>query len=318
MYSVVMLAAMSAAPETPEFFGLFGRCFCARTYVSYGCGGCFGCTGCWGYRTSCFGCGGCWGTTVIYSYGCTGCWGCTGCTGCWGYAPSGCIGCTGCYGTGYSVGCYGGYVTGTTVGYSNYTLGGTVPAYEYAAPVTTPTTPASYNQESRIPSSKAAVVVRLPADAKLLADGASTNLTGAERRFLTPDLQSGKDYQYTLTAEFVRDGKLVSESKKVVVRAGIQTVVEFGNEEKSSSTVAVILPEKARLFVDDQITTARGGKHEFRTPELPTGKTFTYTFRAEVTRDGKTETQTQRVVFKAGEPLTVDFSDIGVAKVASK
>jgi len=322
MYSVVMLAAMSAAPETPEFFGLFGRCFGGRTVV-YGCGGCYGCSGCYGYRTSCFGCGGCWGTTVTYSYGCSGCggWGCTGysvgCTGCWGYAPVGCTG-VGCYGAGVPVGCYGGYVTGTTVGTSSYVTGGTVSGYEYAAPVTTPATSTSFGDESRVPATKASVVVRLPENAKLTADGTATNLAGAERKFFTPDLQTGKDYQYTLTAEFVRDGKMVTESKKVVVRAGVQTVVDFNGEDKASSAVAVVLPEKARLFVDDQITTARGGKHEFRTPELTKGKTFTYTFRAEVVRDGKTETQTQRVVFKAGEPVSVDFSDVGVVKVATK
>jgi uncharacterized protein (TIGR03000 family) len=73
----------------------------------------------------------------------------------------------------------------------------------------------------------ATIVVSLPADAKLLVDGAPTTSTSALRTFESPALQVGMDHHYTLKAEFARDGKTVSASKRIAVRAGEETRVSF-------------------------------------------------------------------------------------------
>ena len=73
----------------------------------------------------------------------------------------------------------------------------------------------------------AKVLVSLPADATLTIDGHATTSTSAQRTFVSPTLEAGKDYQYTLKAEMVRDGKAVTEIKTVVVRAGETTEVSF-------------------------------------------------------------------------------------------
>lgn len=85
MYSVVLLAALSAGTATPA-------CHC------WG-GGC----GCYGYGWGC-GCYGGWG----YGYGCYGCYGCGGCYGGWG----GCYGWAGNYG--WSTYAPVGYASATT------------------------------------------------------------------------------------------------------------------------------------------------------------------------------------------------------------
>lgn len=74
MYSIVLMAALASAGDTPNW--------------GHGCHGCRGGHGCW--SSGCYGCYGYGG----YGYGCYGCWG--------GYG-SGCYGCYGCYG-----GCCGG------------------------------------------------------------------------------------------------------------------------------------------------------------------------------------------------------------------
>ena len=74
----------------------------------------------------------------------------------------------------------------------------------------------------------ARVVVRLPADARLFVDDDPCTLTSAERSFDTPDLQPGVTYRYTIRAEVTRAGRPVTEIKRVTVRAGQETVVEFG------------------------------------------------------------------------------------------
>jgi uncharacterized protein (TIGR03000 family) len=75
--------------------------------------------------------------------------------------------------------------------------------------------------------SRATVVVVLPAEARLLANGQPLATTSDHRTFATPELTPGKSFQYTFTAEMIRDGKLVSQTKKVQVRAGEETQLAF-------------------------------------------------------------------------------------------
>jgi uncharacterized protein (TIGR03000 family) len=73
------------------------------------------------------------------------------------------------------------------------------------------------------------VVVNLPENARLFIDDTVCPLTSATRKFDTPNLKPGQDYFYVLRAEEDRAGKILSERKRVVVRAGKETVVEFSN-----------------------------------------------------------------------------------------
>jgi uncharacterized protein (TIGR03000 family) len=73
----------------------------------------------------------------------------------------------------------------------------------------------------------AKVTVRLPEDAKLYVDGTPCPLTTAVRTFETPKLEPGRQYYYTVKAEQVRDGQTRSDSRRVVVEAGKESVVEF-------------------------------------------------------------------------------------------
>jgi uncharacterized protein (TIGR03000 family) len=76
---------------------------------------------------------------------------------------------------------------------------------------------------------EASLSVKLPADARLYVDGVLCPLDSSERNFETPPLEKGKQFTYTLKAEVVRDGKTLSETKRVPVEAGQQVSVEFGN-----------------------------------------------------------------------------------------
>jgi uncharacterized protein (TIGR03000 family) len=82
----------------------------------------------------------------------------------------------------------------------------------------------------------AELTVSLPAEAKLFIDGQATTTTSNSRKFVSPDLEQGKEYVYTLRAEVVRDGKNVSLTKEVTVRAGetFQTSFEFPESSVAS------------------------------------------------------------------------------------
>ena len=51
--------------------------------------------------------------------------------------------------------------------------------------------------------------------------------TSASRTLQTPNLPVGREFNYTLKVEVVRDGKAVTESKQITVRAGQVTPVNF-------------------------------------------------------------------------------------------
>ena len=73
----------------------------------------------------------------------------------------------------------------------------------------------------------ATVLVRLPADARLTIDGDATVSTGAARRFASPPLTAGRTYYYTLSAEVLRDGRRLTVTHRVAVRAGQESAVEL-------------------------------------------------------------------------------------------
>ena len=65
----------------------------------------------------------------------------------------------------------------------------------------------------------------LPADAKLSIDDHATTSTSAQRSFVSPALQRGQEYHYTLTAEVTVDNKPIVFSERISVKAGESTRV---------------------------------------------------------------------------------------------
>lgn len=78
------------------------------------------------------------------------------------------------------------------------------------------------------------VSITLPADAKLLFNGVASTGTGEVRTFRTIDLEAGRDYEYVLTAEVVRDGQVMVATERVIVRAGSVSPVTLGPSASAS------------------------------------------------------------------------------------
>ncbi len=73
----------------------------------------------------------------------------------------------------------------------------------------------------------ATLVVTLPEDAQLTIDGEETTSTSSQRVFVSPTLEAGKQYEYTLKARVLRDGKVQTATRKVTVRPGEVSTVEL-------------------------------------------------------------------------------------------
>jgi uncharacterized protein (TIGR03000 family) len=89
----------------------------------------------------------------------------------------------------------------------------------------------------------------------------------------------------------------------------------------SRATVIVKAPADARVTVNGQPATLDSTEQRFTTPTLEPGAVYAYTFKAEVTRDGRPVSRTQRVQVEAGREVRVDFSELAAppgAPVASR
>jgi len=186
---MVLMVALTGSADVPD--GHRGR---------HGCrgGGCYG---------ACY--GGCYGG----GYG--GCYG--GCYGGRVYSGGGCYG-VATTGGGYGMPAYA-YDSGTMPYVAVVPSGGTQ-TYQsgYYAPGTE--TPAASNGTTR-----ATIIVHLPADASLTIDGNPTRSTSDTRTFVSPPLEPGKSYHYLLEAQVKRKGEKVNASRNVEVRAGRESQV---------------------------------------------------------------------------------------------
>ncbi len=81
----------------------------------------------------------------------------------------------------------------------------------------------------------------------------------------------------------------------------------------AAATVVIKAPMDVRITVNGQATDRQSAEQIFTTPDLQPGKTYSYDFRAEAVRGGKTVTRTQTVIVKAGQESRADFGDLTAA-----
>jgi uncharacterized protein (TIGR03000 family) len=77
--------------------------------------------------------------------------------------------------------------------------------------------------------------------------------------------------------------------------------------DRSSVYISVNVPAEAKIFVNGNPTTSTGTSRQFVSRGLRTGRQYTYELKAELSRDGKTLTDTQVVQLVAGERKEVAF-----------
>jgi len=83
-------------------------------------------------------------------------------------------------------------------------------------------------------------------------------------------------------------------------------------EETSLNRARLIveLPADAKLFIDDRPTASTSTTRTFVSPPLDPAKSFVYTVRAEMVRDGQTITETKQVGVTAGGVSQLSFMDL--------
>lgn len=93
---------------------------------------------------------------------------------------------------------------------------------------------AAPKHDAKTNAAPATIHVMLPADAKLTFDGEATKSTSADRAFVTPPLEKGKEFHYVLKAHFAQGGNAVTVERQIVVRAGQETTVSLNLQGASA------------------------------------------------------------------------------------
>ncbi len=258
MYSLVLMTVMAGSGDATAFHGRFAGCsgcygsctgYTASSYYGQSCYG----SGCYGGCSGASYFGGCGSTPVyshnwdVYSANCSGsrpllngifghrsggafhggsCYG-SSCHGssCYGSScyGSSCYG-SSCYGSScYGSSCYGSSCYGSSC-FGTVPPGVTIyPEMHSAAPTNTTTAVAKI-----IPATtRADLVLSMPATAKLFVDGKLVEGEGTSRNFHTPELPADQTFFYDMRAEMTIDGKSVTEDLKVMVKSGDKLAKSF-------------------------------------------------------------------------------------------
>lgn len=305
MYSMVLMAALTTAPDAAAFGrGCYGGCGgCTGAVVSVGCTGCTGavvqvggsCFGsCYG---SCYG-GGCHSIFPLFPglrgrlAGFLGGRGChSSCHGsCYGSGCySSCVG-SSCFGSCHGA-CYGGFavnpINPTTACYGSplfYNSTGTFShPTVYGWPVYSPTS-AGYG-----------------------------SCFGSGPVYFGPDFHQPAFMVPTATGSGIVEGGLGAAPTITIDHATAKA-----KPNAAPARLTVELPAAAKLYVDGELVKGESANRNFHTPDLPGGKTFYYDLKAEVEVNGKTVTEEKRVLVKAGDAVSESFDKLIAAAKSDK
>lgn len=86
----------------------------------------------------------------------------------------------------------------------------------------------------------------------------------------------------------------------------------------ASALLTVHLPATATLYVDGSAVTGDGAVRRFHTPELAPAKTYYYELRAELTVNGKAQSEEMKVLVRSGETREVRFDRLLTAAGGSE
>jgi uncharacterized protein (TIGR03000 family) len=91
-----------------------------------------------------------------------------------------------------------------------------------------------------------------------------------------------------------------------------------GGETNSTARVTVELPSDAKMWVDNVPCPLTSGTRSFATPALAGNQQYYYNLKVEIVRDGRTISETQRIVLTPGQETRVDFNNSAVIGTASR
>ena len=166
------------------------------------------------------------------------------------------------------------------------------------------------------------LVVEVPAEARIYVNDRLTSTPGTMREYVSRNLVRGYNYSYEVRAEMEVNGQVVSETKKIDLRAGQNAKLAFNlapsTSEEVETSITVKVPANAKVNLGGNDTKAKGETRTFRTSALRKGtewKDYKIVVTANV--DGVEVTKEQTFNLQAGEEKELSF-EFDAASVAAR
>jgi uncharacterized protein (TIGR03000 family) len=86
---------------------------------------------------------------------------------------------------------------------------------------------AYYPQEQGDAVNKVTLRMHVPSDARVWLEGEATSQGGADRSFLSPSLEPGREYVYHIRVQWDENGKTMERNRDVPVHAGDRINLQF-------------------------------------------------------------------------------------------
>jgi uncharacterized protein (TIGR03000 family) len=85
------------------------------------------------------------------------------------------------------------------------------------------------------------MTVNVPEDAKVYLQDQLMTITGAQRRFVTPELRVGAQHIYSVRVEVERDGRTISKTTQapIVVGQDVEVTVSFDKQNPKELVASV-------------------------------------------------------------------------------
>jgi uncharacterized protein (TIGR03000 family) len=165
---------------------------------------------------------------------------------------------------------------------------------------------ASYG--SNVRADEIHISIGLPASAKVFVNGNETTSTGDLRHFVSRGVSSNDTYRFEIRAEMEQDGKVVSESRQIILSGGQTQELNFDLESegtKVETSLALDVPEGATVVLAGNTTATEGENRVYKTRQLVRGEAWD-DYTIEVSYAGETKTQTIRLI--GGDTLAMAFA----------
>jgi uncharacterized protein (TIGR03000 family) len=121
------------------------------------------------------------------------------------------------------------------------------------------------------------LVIDLPESARVFVNGNATTSKGASRRFVSRNLEGGSSYRFEVRVEDDRNGKVVSDTKTLVLVPGSTETLAFQLDDKpvvAETVLKLNVPADAKVSLAGNSTKSMGESRTYRTKELTVGQVW--------------------------------------------
>lgn len=163
--------------------------------------------------------------------------------------------------------------------------------------------------------------LNLPVESKVYINGRLTATEGSHRSYVSKNLNEDRDYSYKVKAVLVRNGKELVRTKLVKMRPGLSKTVDFDFDQPVLTTLALEVPDDAKVKICGREMTTTGSVRSFTTDKLKDGDVWKdYKISVEYQQNGKPQLVERTIDLTAGEihRVAIGVDSKLVDQVASK